>query len=86
MKNKFLTLVLLFGVLPSAIGCTDEDSTRRILTSQGYTDIKIEGYSFTGCSKDDGVRTEFTARSPIGTYVQGVVCCGLLFKNCTVRW
>lgn len=84
MTRKILTLILF--ALISLVGCTDSESTRQILSQQGYTDIKIEGYAFTGCSEDDKVHTEFTARSPNGTYVQGVVCCGLLFKNCTVRW
>lgn len=80
--HKYLLLVL--SVL--ALGCTDESSTREALEAQGMTDVQIVGYAPFSCSKDDGTSTGFTATNPQGRRVEGVVCCGWLFKNCTVRW
>ena len=51
----------------------------------GFTDIKIEGYSFTGCSQDDVYHTEFIATGQSGNKVKGVVCGGWL-KGSTIRF
>lgn len=78
--NK-LILILLVAV---AIGCTNPSQAREVLADEGYTDIEMTGYRFFGCSDDDEVRDGFRARRD-GRVVEGVVCCGLLFKDCTVR-
>ncbi len=83
MKNIFV----VFGILVVLMfGCTDKDGARSILQSQGYTDVQITGYEFTSCGKDDSLHTGFSAKSPAGIQVTGAVCCGLLFKNCTIRF
>lgn len=75
-----------FIILAAAlIGCTDENHADKILRAQGYTDIRTTGYRLFGCSEDDEVRTGFVAKSVNGTRVEGVVCCGLVLKSCTVR-
>lgn len=60
----------------------------RILIQQGYTNIRMTGTPFFGCSKDDSffASSNFTATAPTGDDVEGTVCCGLMFKGCTVRW
>lgn len=78
-----LALVTL-GVLLAA--CTNPETATRVLTSQGFTDVKMTGYSFLACSKDDFYHTGFTARSVTGMPVAGTVCEGFLFKNSTVRF
>lgn len=73
-------LVLLFS------GCTDPDRSTEILLRQGFTEIQFTGYDWFACSEDDTYSTGFTAVGPTGINVEGTVCCGLLFKSCTVRW
>jgi hypothetical protein len=76
---------LLFAALVLA-SCTDEERTVSVLRKQGFTEIRTTGYEFGACSEDDTYHTGFTAKNPQGQQVSGVVCCGLVFKNCTVRW
>lgn len=66
--------------------CTNEDDTIRTLRSSGYTDIVTTGWEPMSCSKDDTFETGFRAKNPTGQWVRGVVCCGLVFKGCTVRF
>lgn len=77
-------LALLATVLITA-GCTNEHQTREVLSAQGFTDIEVKGYDWFGCSSDDTFATAFTARSPTGAQVQGVVCSDW-FKGATVRF
>lgn len=82
MKKYFIILILLIVVS----SCTNQSSTERILQAQGYTDIKMTGYSFFACSKDDFYHTGFIAKSPSGRTVEGTVCEGLFFKGSTIRF
>lgn len=75
-------LLLLFAL----VGCTDATEARRILEAQGFSDIQITGYAPFDCSKDDTVQTGFRAKGPTGKPVAGTVCCGLVLRNCTVRF
>lgn len=65
--------------------CTDSDGAKRHLSALGFTEIETDGYRFFGCGQEDGWRTGFTAVSPNGTRVSGVVCDGM-FKGATVRF
>jgi hypothetical protein len=65
--------------------CTNVSGTRRALVAMGFTQIETHGYAVFGCGKDDLTCTKFTAVSPNGATVKGVVGCGW-FKNCTVRF
>jgi hypothetical protein len=80
-----ITLSLLLILLG---GCTNPNGATTILGAQGFTDIQINpvgpGWLFR-CSEDDQVRTPFTAVSPSGTEVNGVVCTGFL-KGSTIRF
>ena len=76
-----LTIVMLFSIA----SCTDPQNTRRVLQTQGFTKIQITGYDFFTCSDDDFYHTGFTATSPNGQYVEGVVCQGI-FKGATIRF
>jgi hypothetical protein len=66
--------------------CTNEPDTVKTLQSVGFTDIKTTGYEFFACSQDDVYHTGFIAKNSRGEIVSGVVCCGLLFKGCTIRF
>lgn len=79
---KKLTVLLLSMV--ALVGCSKPDETRSILQNQGYTDIQTQGWSMWKCSKDDKFATKFTAKSPNGSNVSGVVCGGF-FKGSTIR-
>lgn len=65
----------------------NEEDTRRTLESAGYSDVEIrnEGGWF-ACGKGDFYKTPFTANNPNGKSVQGTVCCGMLTKDCTIRF
>ena len=73
-------------ILVTLSACTDSESTKRILKSQGYENIKITGYRFFSCSKDDTYHTGFEAQAPNGDTMTGTVCSGFWFKNSTVRF
>lgn len=68
------------------IGCTSEEKTIHTLRSAGFSYIKTEGYAWFACSDDDTFATQFSALNPQGELVEGAVCCGLVFKNCTIRF
>ena len=63
----------------------DGETAERILKSNGYTEISTGDHSMFSCP-DDFYATKFTAKSPNGTKVKGVVCSGLLFKDNTIRF
>jgi hypothetical protein len=73
-----LSLILLTA-------CTSPVDARRVLEQQGYTEVKTGGYGWFTCDEKDTFSTKFTAKSPNGTYVSGVVCSGLLKGN-TIRF
>lgn len=74
---------LIFCLLLAA--CDDPQSTTEVLYEMGYTNIQTTGYTFFGCGEDDNFHTGFTATSPTGHRVKGVVCGGFL-KGSTVRF
>lgn len=78
-----IAAILSIGILS---GCTDEKNAYRVLSANGFTDIKMTGYSWLSCSKNDTFSTGFTAKGPTGIPVKGAVCSGILFKNSTIRF
>ena len=80
-----MRIVLILAALLLA-ACTSPESATRVLTSNGYTDVRMTGYNFFACSQDDVFHTGFEAKSPNGTPVKGTVCAGLIFKNSTIRF
>lgn len=81
MKKIVLVLAITF-----LVSCTDEESAIKTLKNMGFKDIKTNGHSYFSCSEDDFSSTSFAATNSLGNRVQGTVCCGLLFKACTVRF
>lgn len=77
-----IVIVAFFMMLFS--GCTDKYAAEKALKEQGYSSVKINGYSFFGCSKGDTFATEFEAISNAGYKVKGVFCSGW-FKGGTIR-
>lgn len=81
MKRILLASVVLLGLA----ACDDPQTTVRVLSNQGFTDIWVDGWSMFGCSRDDQWATKFRATAPNGKAVSGVVCSGI-FKGATVRF
>lgn len=79
-------MLIYFLVVLILSGCTNNDDTVKTLRQAGYTNIQTHGYAFFACSKDDFSATEFTAITQNGVQASGAVCCGLIFKNCTIRF
>lgn len=73
-------IVLTFALT----GCTAPKHATRVLSEQGYTEIRAGGYDWLGCGRDDDFATKFTALSPAGKPVRGVVCSGW-WKGSTIR-
>lgn len=83
MKKLLLISVLAITALLS--GCTNTSKAEEVLMKNGYTNIKMTGYSFFGCSDSDSFSDGFEAKSPNGSNVVGVVCSGM-FKGATIRF
>ena len=65
---------------------TNAAETARVLGANGMHNVKPGGHGWFACSTGDWSSTKFTATGVNGQTVSGVVCCGLLFKSCTVRF
>ena len=94
MKNRTDSLMklvsgsILFVVLVALgllTGCTDDAAAIRTARAHGFHDIHTTGWSPFSCSDDDTTKTGFRAKNAAGETVEGTVCCGLVFKNCTLR-
>lgn len=81
---KKILLMWLAAIL--LCSCSDPTSSKRALENAGYSNVKITGWSPLSCGRDDSFSTGFIATNPKGKRVKGVVCCGLLFKQCTIRF
>lgn len=79
---KTLLAILIAACLA---GCTEPDRAHAVLEGAGYTEIRMGGYDWLNCSKDDQYHDKFTAKGPTGKTVSGVVCAGLFFKGATIR-
>ena len=85
-----LVMVAFVGTILAATCAAGSDTSapRRALEAQGFTDIIVHSgspaASLFGCGKDDALAYEATAKRD-GRPVRLTVCCGLVFKSCTVR-
>lgn len=91
---KNLTAIVAFFVILFLVGCTpDTEKVNDILEAEGLHDIQLLGWKSFSCSDDDDLNVEFGAKRtvldrdgrPSEIEVSGVVCCGLLMKDCTIR-
>ncbi len=83
MDKLLVAVVLVLAIL--MMGCTDTPKSTKLLKSQGYTKIYITGYPAVGCGEYDFWKTGFTAISPSGKRVTGIVCEGVT-KGQTIRF
>lgn len=78
--------LIAFAFLSLLASCgVNEAKGKRILESQGLSNVLIGGYAFWGCGQDDDFASTFTAKDSKGNDVSGVVCGGV-FKGYTVRF
>jgi len=82
MKYLITAIALSFMLM----GCTDEDSSTHALEAAGFTEIQFTGWSAFACGEGDTYHTGFSAVNPVGNRVNGTVCCGLVVKDCTLRF
>lgn len=77
-------LLLLLFLLP---GC-GSDAALRAVHSHGFTDVQLTGQALLGCSEEDSALSSYTfvATNTERKPISGRVCCGLLFRGCTVRF
>lgn len=80
MKRMMLLLMLLL------VGCGNDEETVQALKKAGYTHIQSTGWRPFVCAEDDTWSTGFVAIDASGHRVEGVVCCGLIMKACTIRF
>ena len=66
--------------------CYAPNDSREALQKSGYRNIQIDGWAPFNCGDNDTFSTGFTATNSNGERVSGTVCCGLIFKGCTVRF
>lgn len=80
-------LAIAFLALTLASACTDEAGARGTLEAEGFSEIRLTGYSPWSCGQGDGTCTGFVAVGPSGKRVSGAVGCGFMScsKNCTLR-
>lgn len=85
MRAPLIIGFLVCTVVLWAFTRTNEDAAARALEQAGYTNVNWTGYTWFACSNGDWSQTGFLANGPAGTVTSGTVCCGLVFKYCTVR-
>ena len=78
-------IIFLIGIFVEIAGLPDPDGAYDVLETNGYSAISITGRRFFGCGESDVFRTGFSAKSPNGQWVTGVVCKGI-FKGHTIRF
>lgn len=100
MKNIFAAFTLAVSILV-AIGIgwmilkipnspqesSGTSAAYKALESDGMENIQLKGHEFLGCAKEDSLFTSYHFEAKKNDRnVSGSVCCGLLFKGCTIRY
>lgn len=80
MKLLRLTILAVW-----ALACTNPEGARKALESSGFTHVELTGPEYFGCAEGE-TADGFKALNSAGLYVTGTVCCGVMFKGCTVRF
>ena len=83
MKKVILWIIVLTLILS---GCVSEKNTLKTLDSAGFEEAEITKWKPFSCGQDDWFKTGFKAKNSNGKEVTGTVCCGLIFKDCTIRF
>jgi hypothetical protein len=79
-------IVIVAGLLLSGCSTTTVEAVKT-LRAAGFTDIETVGIAVAACGEGDKpAGRKFVAINPSGQSVDGVVCCGMGFKGCTIRF
>ncbi len=84
MKKVLVSLLFLFS-------CQDTDAMARRAADSQLTEARLVDKSYISweCGHEKSeteVAYTFTGKSPTGKQVTAVVCCGMSFKACTLRY
>jgi hypothetical protein len=79
-----LTIILFFSAWDFVF--TNKGAAAKALKAMSFHQIHLHGYKWFACAEDDWSHTAFSAINSSGDQVTGTVCCGLIFKNCTIRF
>ena len=82
---KKLIIVLSVFCFVSCTSSSDFEKGKEILTQQGFTDIKEDGYSFFCCGDDYTFKTGWIAKDKSGKTVKGCMC-SAFFKGMTIKY
>lgn len=79
-------LILLATVF--LVGCSgSSEKVLTVLQNDGFEYIELTGNAWLGCSDDDFVFASYHfAATKNSKGMTGTVCCGLIFKGCTIRY
>jgi len=85
-----IIIVILLSFIPTIFWINTNTNFPRalhILRENGYRYIEYTGYKWFKCAHEDWSHTGFIATNIIThKRISGTICCGLIFKNCTIRF
>lgn len=84
MRKIILLVAVAVAIMLS--GCVTETKTLKTLDNGGFEEAEITGWKPFSCGQDDWFKTGFKAKNANGKEITGTVCCGLIFKDCTIRF
>lgn len=83
----YLAVVGISATMCASANCgSPSPKLARAVENHGLKDVTVRGWAFASCDQTDLTEREFTATRADGQRVSGFICCGWLFKGCTVRW
>ena len=89
----FLKVLLVASILGGLVtcrhyACVDKEQAEEVLKKDGrFNNATFQDtYQWWTCGHGDAYATGFTAINSKGDKVSGTVCCGLIMKDCTIRW
>ena len=88
--NSFVVILAILFLAGSTFvtcnGCeVSDDEATQTIESAGLKRPILGPRAWGGCAKSEASR-QFVARNSDEKLVEGIVCCGLLTKGCTIRW
>lgn len=83
-------LVTIFAIgfgMQAEMNCgSPPPMAKAAVEAQGFSDVRVGEWEAFSCGQGDTLSRRFTAKNPAGNRVSGIVCCGMFFKGCTIRW
>src|SRR5689334_12648509 len=78
--------IIWFAIEGNAVPADDKRAIDAV-EAQGFRDVILGGADVLACDAGESSR-HFSATNPVGSHVEGTVCCGLtgIGKACTLRW